>query len=208
VNIPSRKESEALLHEAEALNPGPWVAHSRHVAEAARAIAGCHPQMDSEAAYILGLLHDIGRRVGVTGMRHALDGYHYLLSLGYSDAARVCLTHSSPVKDAAAGAGTWDCSAKEYRFVQTYLEQIEYDCYDRLIQLCDSLALPSGFCLMEKRLVDVVLRYGTNPLTIPKWKAYFAIRDEFESEIGGSIYALLPGVVENTFSGPIQTLKP
>jgi hypothetical protein len=146
VNIPSRKESEALLHEAEALNPGPWVAHSRHVAEAARAIAGCHPQMDAEA--------------------------------------------------------------EEYRFVQTYLEQIEYDCYDRLIQLCDSLALPSGFCLMEKRLVDVVLRYGTNPLTIPKWKAYFAIRDEFESEIGGSIYALLPGVVENTFSGTIQTLKP
>ena len=88
------------------------------------------------------------------------------------------------------------------------MEQIDYDRYDRLIQLCDSLALPSGFCLMEKRLVDVVMRYGTNPLTIPKWKAYFTIKDDFEGEIGGSIYALLPGVVENTFSGAMQTLKP
>jgi hypothetical protein len=74
--------------------------------------------------------------------------------------------------------------------------------------LCDSLALPSGFCLMEKRMVDVVMRYGTKPLTVPKWKAFFAIRDDFEREIGQSVYNLLPGVVENTFSSSIQTQKP
>ena len=71
-----------MLHEAEALNPGPWVAHALHVAEAASAIAGAHPEMDGETAYILGYLHDIGRRAGVTGMRHVLDGYNYLHSLG------------------------------------------------------------------------------------------------------------------------------
>jgi hypothetical protein len=200
LSIPSREASEALLLEAETLNPGPWVAHSRHVAEAASAIAGCHPQMNPKSAYILGLLHDIGRRVGVTGMRHVLDGYNYLKSLGYEEAARISLTHSYPLKNAAAGAGLWDGSDEEFRFVQAYLDGIDYDYYDRLIQLCDSLALPSGFCLMEKRLVDVVMRYGTNPLTIPKWKAYFAIQHDFEREIGQSIYNLLPGVVENTFS--------
>lgn len=189
-----------MLEVAEALNPGPWAAHSLHVAEAASAIAGCHPQMDAEAAYILGCLHDIGRRVGVTGMRHVLDGYNYLKSLGYDDAARISLTHAYPVKNAAAVYDMWDGSAEEYQFVQAYLDQINYDLYDRLIQLCDALALPSGFCLMEKRLVDVVMRYGANPLTIPRWKAYFAIRDDFEGEIGQSIYSLLPGVVENTFS--------
>jgi len=198
--IPSRPESEALLKEAGTLNPGPWVAHSLHVAEAASAIANCHPEMDVEKAYVLGCLHDIGRRAGVTGMRHVIDGYNYLNSLGYEQAARINLTHSYPIKTASAGADLWDGSDEEFRFVQTYLDQIDYDLYDRLIQLCDSLALPSGFCLIEKRLVDVVLRYGTNPLTIPKWTAYFAIKDDFEREIGQSVYNLLPGVVENTFS--------
>ena len=156
--------------------------------------------MDAEAAYILGCLHDIGRRAGVTGMRHVLDGYNYLMSLGYEQAARINLTHAYPIKNTAAGADLWDGSENEIQFVQVYLDQIDYNRYDRLIQLCDSLALPSGFCLMEKRLVDVVMRYGTNPLTIPKWKAYFAIKEDFEREIGQSIYSLLPGVVENTFS--------
>ena len=82
-----------MLHEAEALNPGPWVAHALHVAEAASAIAGAHPEMDGETAYILGCLHDIGRRAGVTGMRHVLDGYNYLHSLGYEDAARRSRKH-------------------------------------------------------------------------------------------------------------------
>jgi len=156
--------------------------------------------MEAEAAYILGCLHDIGRRAGVTGMRHVLDGYNYLHSLGYENAARISLTHPYPIKNAEAAADLWDGSDEEFRFIQAYLDLIDYDRYDRLIQLCDSLALPSGFCLIEKRLVDVVMRYGTNPLTIPKWKAYFAIKEDFEREIGQSIYSLLPGVVENTFS--------
>ena len=201
VSVPSRNESEALLHEAEALNPGPWVAHSLHVAEAAGAIANCHAEMDVETAYVLGCLHDIGRRAGVTGMRHVLDGYNYLIALGYQQAARISLTHPYPIKNADAAADLWDGSEEDFRFIQAYLDQIDYDRYDRLIQLCDSLALPSGFCLIEKRLVDVVLRYGTNSLTIPKWKAYFAIKDDFEREIGQSVYSLLPGIVENTFSG-------
>ena len=27
-----------------------------------------------------------------------------------------------------------------------------YDDYDRLVQLCDALAMPSGFCLLERDL--------------------------------------------------------
>jgi hypothetical protein len=61
------------------------------------------------------------------------------------------------------------------------------------------VCLPDGFCLMEKRLLDVVLRYGFNEYTLPKWKAFFEIKAAFEREIGASIYDLLPGVVETTF---------
>ena len=95
-----------------------------------------------------------------------------------------------------------DCyPAKSQRaeFVKAYLGEVEYTAYDELIQLCDALSLPSGFCLIEKRLVDVVLRYGFNAYTLAKWRSYFTIQQKFEQEIGQSIYRLLPGIVENTF---------
>lgn len=36
--------------------------------------------IDSEKAYVLGLLHDIGRRNGKMEARHALEGYLFLFS--------------------------------------------------------------------------------------------------------------------------------
>lgn len=88
---------------------------------------------------------------------------------------------------------------QEKQFVASYLEQIEYTTYDRLIQLCDALALSSGICLLEKRLIDVSLRYGVDEYTVPRWKGYFALKAEFDEAIGCSIYQVLAGVVENTF---------
>ena len=84
--------------------------------------------------------------------------------------------------------------------METFVKNAVYDDYDRLVQLCDALALPSGFCLLEKRFVDVALRYGTPPATIPRWKKILELRRHFEEKTGGSIYALLPGIVENTFA--------
>jgi len=84
-------------------------------------------------------------------------------------------------------------------FLKEYLSKIEFDAYDRLIQLCDALALPSGFCLVEKRLLDVALRHGVNQYSIPRWKAYLDLQKDFEDGIGRSIYQVLPGVVEYTF---------
>jgi hypothetical protein len=82
---------------------------------------------------------------------------------------------------------------------------VEHTTYDRLIQLCDALALPTGPCLVEKRLVDVAQRHGFNALTLAKWRAYISLEREFSAAVGFSVYTLLPGVVENTFgfSAPI-----
>jgi putative nucleotidyltransferase with HDIG domain len=199
VRIPDLDDAQAILSRGEAINPGPWTQHSLFVAGAAEAIAREHPDLDAETAYVLGLLHDIGRQEGVTDMRHAMDGYRHLDGLGFPDTARICLTHSFPIKDTGAAAGKWDCPAEDRQFVQDYLDDIEYGPYDRLIQLCDALALPSGYCLLEKRLVDVALRHGTNDFTSSKWKAVTELLQEFDRSVGGSIYRLLPGVVENTF---------
>ena len=80
-----------------------------------------------------------------------------------------------------------------------FIKEAVYDDYDLLVQLCDGLAMPTGFCLLEKRFVDVALRYGTHPSTAPRWKRTLEIKAYFENKIGCSIYDLLPGVVENTF---------
>jgi hypothetical protein len=105
-------------------------------------------------------MHDIGRRFRISGMRHVLDGYQFLTELGYPGSARICMTHSYPIRHTPHGASPWDGSEEEWQFVANYLGSIEYDDYDRLIQLCDSFSLPDGFCLVEKRLMDVAFRYG------------------------------------------------
>jgi hypothetical protein len=199
MSIPSLEQAEALIQEARALHPGPWVQHSCFVGKAAEAIAGQHPRLDPQRAFILGYLHDIGRRAGVADMRHTLDGYYFLMEQGFETAARICLTHVFPVKRLEAVAGKWDCTRQELDFLAEYLTSVEFDEYDRLIQLCDAIALPSGYCLIEKRLMDVALRHGVNEFSVPRWQAFLSLQKEFESAIGQSIYRVLPGVVENTF---------
>ena len=200
LRVPPVTTAEALLAEAERLNPGPWASHSRYAAAAARILAGYLPDLQAEAAYSMGLLHDIGRREGVSDMRHIVDGYRFLSTQGFEDAARICLTHSYPIPNARTFTGEWDGTAQELNFVQEYLDRNPYNDYDRLLQLCDALALPTGFCLIEKRLVDVALRRGVNEYSVPRWQAFLQIQKDFEAVLGRSIYTLLPGIVENTFN--------
>jgi hypothetical protein len=199
IGVPNLEEAKLILEEGNRLNPGPWRDHSLYVGKAAELIAKEDKELDGNVAFALGLLHDIGRRYGVTSMRHSIDGYKFAIEKGYDLVARICITHSFPYKNIDAVFGKWDCSDEEYEFVKDYLDNIDLSAYDKLIQLCDALALPSGYCLMEKRMLDVAMRHGVNEYTIEKWKATFEIQKIFEERIGKSIYSVLPNVVENTF---------
>lgn len=59
-----------LLLDGVSCNPGPWGRHCLTAAYCAEKIAGACGNMDTEKVYILGLLHDIGRKFGV---RHAVS---------------------------------------------------------------------------------------------------------------------------------------
>ena len=48
---------------------------------------------------------------------------------------------------------------RDYLFMKEFVANAVYDDYDRLVQLWDAWAMPSGFCLLEKRFVDVTMRY-------------------------------------------------
>ena len=103
------------------------------------------------------------------------------------------------IQDIDTSIGEFDVSDEDYLFIKKFVEEAVYDDYDRLVQLCDALAMPAGFCLLEKRFVDVTIRYGARPATIDRWKKILEIKELFENQIGCSVYILLPGVVENSF---------
>ena len=82
--------------------------------------------------------------------------------------------------------------------MKDFVANAVYDDYDRLVQLCDSLALPTGFCILEKRFVDVTIRYGVHTATVDRWKKILEIKADFERKIGCSLYKLLPGIEQNS----------
>ena len=103
------------------------------------------------------------------------------------------------IQDINTSIGTFDVSEEDYLFMKNFVENAVYDDYDRLVQLCDALALPTGFCLLEKRFVDVTIRYGVHPFTVDRWKKILQLKAFFEKKTDCSIYDLLPGAVENSF---------
>ena len=95
--LPTAEEVLKELEIAGEINPGPWTKHSINVGVAARNIAQKIPDMDEEKAYIVGLLHDIGRRCKfgfVDIPTHVYEGYKYCMEKGWDEAARICMTHS------------------------------------------------------------------------------------------------------------------
>ncbi len=194
-------KAEAMLLWASDKNPGPWVDHSYCVAMAAKKIAvACG--LEPDTAFALGLTHDIGRYKGVTAMQHILDGYELLAKDDYLHAAQICITHSFPLQIFEEYSGQNDCNEEAEQKVKNILENATYTEYDALIQLCDSLALPTGICLMEKRLVDVARRHGANELMMKKWEKLFDIFDHFQNKMEEPFYTLFPDIIKNTFGVP------
>jgi hypothetical protein len=197
--ILNKKTADELLTWAGKKNPGKWVEHSYNVARSAKAIAK-ECLLDSNFAYILGLLHDIGRYEGITNLRHVYAGYNLMNEKGYNDVAKICLTHSFPYKNFGSFQGNIDCTLEEINYLKDELEKTEYNDYDKLIQLCDGISLAEGITFMEIRIVDVVKRYGFNEHTLNKWKSIFEIKKYFDVKYNKNIYELFKDeIIENIF---------
>lgn len=198
IMYPSAEEALRELELGFEINPTRWVDHARYTGEAARNIAAASG-LDGEKAYVLGLLHDIGRRFGFSGIRHIVDGYNYAMEKGWDEVARISMTHSFAENVPTINPSMMDLTDEEYEFTKAYLAGIEYDEYDILMHLCDNIALHSGYVLMEKRMIDISMRHGVHEGTVKRWEKLFEIKEHFEKKMGKSIYSVLPGVVENTF---------
>lgn len=186
--LPSCEEAKKILKDSEPLNPGPWGNHCRLVALCAEKIAVA-VGLDENKAYVCGLLHDIGRRFGVRYLGHVTDGYFYMMSLGFDEVAKICLTHSFPCNSIDDYIGNFDITAEELNLLQEKLKSVEFDDYDRLIQLCDSLAGGESIMTIEERMNDVKNRYGFYPKA--KWNKNLEIKDYFEEKLGKDIYSVI-----------------
>ena len=190
---PSRAVAEFILEESVALNPGPWREHSYAVARAAEKIAAAVQsaggKMNPDKAYIYGLLHDVGRRVGPTYMAHVIDGYNYLHQLGYERAARLCITHSFNLQDVDDYIGKRDVNDEQFAQIKSLLEEKPFDDYDRLIQLLDSTCAADGTQNLEERMGDVKKRYGYYPEG--KWNKNFELKEYFEKLTAKDFYQMI-----------------
>lgn len=184
--LPTREEAIELVRDGLVSNPGPWGRHCLTAAHCAEKIADACGDMDSEKAYILGLLHDIGRKFGVRHLGHVSDEFSYMEKLGYDEVAKMCLTHSFNNHTVDEYIGKFDVTERELALIKSELAKITYDEYDLLIQLCDSLAGADGVLDIEERMGDVKKRYGSYPQN--KWDSNIRLMHYFENKMGKNIY--------------------
>lgn len=170
--------------------------HCATVARIAETIAAACPDLNTDKAYISGLLHDAGRVEDEqrSDTFHGIVGYHYLMGKGLPEAARISLTHCFYFKD--FDISTYPQNREQLREAKEFMKNIEYDDYDLLLQLADILNDMGKTCTIEYRFNSVGKRYKIAPEKIaPMIKKLNEIKTYFDGKCGCDIYDL-PGMRE------------
>lgn len=184
------KTAIEIFSERRETRAGSWCWHSEYVAEAAAKLAS-EIGLNSDKAYAMGLLHDVGRSFSDGQFRHIKDGYEYLLSIGHPDLSRICLTHSFVAQDIFSYVGKFDVPICDVEKYQAILKKLQYDEYDRLIQLCDSISTSNGYVLPEQKLVTNAFKYGLKETTLGRWRAVLDLYEDMEERIGYNLLTFL-----------------
>lgn len=168
--------------------------HGTLVAFCAEIIASKISELDSRNAYILGLLHDYGKFVIIEENGkdfHGISGYDALSKLGYAAAARICLTHSFPDKNFDISEYNSYPEAEIIK-AKELLQDIEYNDYDRLIQLADLFTTGIGIINIKERMLFIQNKYNVSPLIIKtKYRTALKLKAYFDNKCGCDIYKLL-----------------
>lgn len=112
------------------------------------------------------------------------------------EVANICLTHSYPTKNIYHDISKMDINPVDQKEMEQFISNHNYNDYDKLIILCDALALPDRLCILEQRFVDTSIRYGTFPFTVLRWTATYELKKYFESKMDCSLYSILPEIKE------------
>ena len=185
------KQAEEWLEEARKhTNNYGWIEHSIHVGNAASIIAE-KLGLDSEKAKVLGYIHDIGKSVGEI-RNHVMNGYYYLKEAGYDEEyANISLVHSYLNNDINCTAGGY---STDIPFRTEFIKNHPYTIYEKIICLCDLLCTSQGITILERRLIDVIMRKGIYDNTIYHIQNAIKLKKEIDDLLGYNLYDLFPNI--------------
>ena len=176
-------------------------AHCSAVADIAQTIAA-HCGLDRNKAWVIGLLHDCGRIKDEPNENvfHGLVGWHYMQKKGFPELARYSLTHTFYDKD--FNMDNYPQNKNDLMTCKKLLENIEYDDYDRLLQLADLCNNMGKSCTLEYRMESISKRYKIPYLNVLSvFKTANRIKAYFDAKCGQDIYRLLGIKNETTIPG-------
>ncbi len=190
--ILTSKEALDMLENAKGkTSDDGWIYHSVCVGNSAAIIAEAL-NLDKEKAKTLGYIHDIGKLIKFSS--HAIKGYEYLKGLGYDEEyCNICLTHSYLNNDYKCVAGG---IPDDIPFRTNFIKNHEYTIYDKMINLCDLMCTQVNVTL-EKRLIDLITRYGVFENTVYHISEAQKLKKYFDDLLGYNIYDLFPDIKNN-----------
>ena len=162
-----------------------WETHSRGVAKVAEGIAR-KAGMDAEKAYVMGLMHDIGKAYDQS-MNHVFLGYQKMMEEGAPEVAKICLTHSFNPKEKVVVLDLLNDA--DEKFVKDFVANSEYDDYDLLIQLADFMSGAHGITTVERRFCSVLVRHNL-PDAREELSILYQLKQYFNQKCGGDVYEL------------------
>ncbi len=168
-----------------------WVKHCIYVGIGAGRIAS-KLGLDSDYAQALGYVHDIGRKI--SHPNHTIAGYKYMISEGYPEEARSCLTHSFIDNNIYYTAGGVPEPQDRFDYMNSFLQSTELTVYDNIVQMCDLFCLETGFTTIERRLLDITVRKGVFDNSLLHLEKTLELRSRLEEMMGCSLYELFPEI--------------
>ena len=169
-----------------------YIYHTNGVGDSAYKIAG-YCGLNQEKAYVLGLLHDYGKiqNEKKTGKAHFIVGYNKMIKLGLEEVAKICITHSFPLKKIVF-ENYPQYSLQDLKKAQEIISSLEYDDYDRLIQLCDMLFEGNNIVSYKERLSCISKRYNLSLSQTESLKqGFLQNKSYFDAKCGCSVYKIL-----------------
>lgn len=180
-----------VLNRQMGLPEGVSAVHYQNVAFIAATIAEA-AGLETQKAYILGLLHDYGEYIEdtVAGTFHGTAGYDEMIKLGFDEVARTCLSHSFfDASFTPEDYASYDRS--EITRARKLIEENGLDDYDRLIHIADLMAPGLKIDTVENRIAFIVDKYHVEPvLGAQKLRDALALKSYFDAKCGCNIYSL------------------
>ena len=187
-NIPNKDKVRNMLDEAFKKNPGDWIIHSHIIGKTSEKIAG-ELGLDTEIAYAVGALHDIGKGYGYSQMAHMVEGYRILRFESYFYPARIALCHGFVTGDISSYHGEVNITDRDEDFVKKYLNKRELDSYEKIVILLDNL-IKDKYLGLEER--EVLRNTQRSPMREARLEILKTWQDELESKLEKPIKKYLP----------------